>query len=304
MIKPNSQMKKQDLIYIGISRTDVSALGKIPKSRFEIETVQVIFELKYSYFHHLHKALDLLSPLTIQRLIPMSKDLFCSAEKPPSIPWPRDEFKELLALDSAQMEALKAIIHTKPGAPVIIAGSFGTGKTRLLARAAYQILELPGTPRPRVLVCAHHQASADAFLYVFASMIELNQDWRVNMVRMILRPDDREKYNYRYHQFCATAHELSQKLHSIQLFITTFANCLHLENIKASSAGFFTHILVDEGAQTREPEAIAPLFLSGHNTVIAIAGDHKQVSRLFDSWRLLPNVSLQENLKNSLVMGL
>ena len=35
------------------------------------------------------------------------------------------------------------------------------------------------------------------------------------------------------------------------------------------------HILIDEGAQTREPETIAPLSLCGPKTVIAIVGDHR-----------------------------
>jgi len=39
----------------------------------------------------------------------------------------------------------------------------------------------------------------------------------------------------------------------------------------------FTHILIDEGAQTREPEAVAPLGLADDNAKIVIAGDHLQV---------------------------
>jgi len=39
---------------------------------------------------------------------------------------------------------------------------------------------------------------------------------------------------------------------------------------------FFTHILLDEGAQTREPEVIAPLSMAGKNTKIVIAGDQNQ----------------------------
>ena len=41
--------------------------------------------------------------------------------------------------------------------------------------------------------------------------------------------------------------------------------------------GHFTHILLDEGAQSREPESIAPLCLADIDTKIIIVGDHKQV---------------------------
>ena len=278
MIRPYHWKKKQDLIYLWISATDVSALGKSSKNQFEIPIVEVEFVLKYSYFDRLHKALDLLSTCTIQRLIPTSKNQFCSARESPSLQL-KPRFREFLTLDYAQREALEAIVCAKPGAPVIVAGSFGTGKTQLLAQAAYQILEVKRTEttRPRVLVCAHHQASADAFLVkYFAPMIE--KGWRVRMIRIIVRFRDKNNFDARYQKYCKVAREVSGSLHSYDLVVTTFANCLHLKSIlKESSTGFFTHILVDEGAQTREPETIAPLFLSGPNTVIAIAGDHKQV---------------------------
>ncbi len=47
--------------------------------------------------------------------------------------------------------------------------------------------------------------------------------------------------------------------------------------------GFFTHILLDEGAQAREPEAVAPLSLATKDTKIVIAGDPQQVSNIGSS---------------------
>lgn len=49
---------------------------------------------------------------------------------------------------------------------------------------------------------------------------------------------------------------------------------------------FFSDILIDEGAQTREPETVGPLSLAGKFTKIVIAGDHCQVS-LFISFSIL-----------------
>ena len=40
---------------------------------------------------------------------------------------------------------------------------------------------------------------------------------------------------------------------------------------------FFTHIFLDEGAQMREPEAVAPLCMADENTKLVIAGDRFQV---------------------------
>ena len=59
------------------------------------------------------------------------------------------------------------------------------------------------------------------------------------------------------------------------LVITTFMIALQLPEF--FEPGFFTHILIDEGAQAREPECIAPLSLANKTTRIIIAGDSKQV---------------------------
>ena len=73
---------------------------------------------------------------------------------------------------------------------------------------------------------------------------------------------------------------MADRLSKFQLIISTFGQALHLaEQLlhRGSLGDWFTHILIDEGGLTREPEAIAPLSLCRSNTVIAIAGDHRQV---------------------------
>jgi len=56
--------------------------------------------------------------------------------------------------------------------------------------------------------------------------------------------------------------------------VTTFINTQQLLQLRVRP---FTHILIDEGAQSREPEAVAPLSLADKHTKIVIAGDHMQV---------------------------
>lgn len=46
----------------------------------------------------------------------------------------------------------------------------------------------------------------------------------------------------------------------------------------AIRAGFFTHILIDEAAQCTELDVLLPLSLADRNTIIALAGDHMQLS--------------------------
>ena len=265
-----------DIIYIRMKKADALKLKNV-KCQFEIAEVEVMFELKYSYFDRLHKALDHLSHSTIQRLIPSNRSCFSTPREYPSLPLSH-KYKQFLTLDYGQRKALETIVYAEPRkAPVIVVGSFGTGKTQMLARAAFEIFTAKYEERPRVLVCAHHQKSANSFLNnYFGPMKE--QGWKVNVVRMI--PFNRMKdIEECYQKYCMTGTKVAQNLHSFQLVVTTFGNCLSLLST-VRSRHWFTHILIDEGAQTREPETIMPLILCSPETVITIAGDHKQVSAI------------------------
>ena len=68
-------------------------------------------------------------------------------------------------------------------------------------------------------------------------------------------------------------HQEVKQIKQSRLIITTFLTAPQLINLKVKR---FTHILIDEGAQTQEPETIAPLGLADENAKIVIAGDHLQ----------------------------
>ena len=239
--------------------------------------VKVTFRLKYSYFDRLHRAINLLSERTIERLLPTDPRFFSTSRFDHNLPL-GEEYHEYLTLEPGQREAMKMIVHAKPEAPVIVAGSFGTGKTRILAQAAFQILK---RKRTRVLVCAHHQASANSFLTQYFGPLKEKNMLQVNIARMI-DTDRITDVKEEYHQYCKSIDDVAEAFEEIQLVISTFGITIHLtkqlKRLKKFYYHQFTHILIDEGAQTREPESIIPLSLCGPRTVIAIAGDHKQVS--------------------------
>ena len=274
MVTAHPKKRRWYRIYIAMLMTDALKLRNV-QYQYKIFNVEVFFELKYSYFDRLHKALDLLSCSTIQRLIPTNATYFSSPMKYPDLLL-SNKYKELLTLDHGQLKALQMIVYAEPKAPVIVVGSFGTGKTQMLAQAAYQIFLAKYDENPRVLICAHHQASANAFLTKYFGPMK-KQGWKVNIVRMTMLARMKE-IDKCYRQYCMSSSYVARNLHRIQLVVTTFANCLHFAKLlKGSADHWFTHILIDEGAQTREPETIAPLFMCGPKTVVAIAGDHKQV---------------------------
>ena len=255
-------------LMIGFTAKQIS---KLVKRRREFHGVSVSFVLKWSYFDHLHKAIDKLPYNVIEKIIPQSCGEFTlREEKVCKICNPRKYFAGNW-LKYSQLPALKTIMGCKPSkAPVLVVGSFGTGKTRLLACAAYEILQ---DKRNRVLICAHHQASADSFIKNhFAKM-----EWNCQVIRLV----PPKYYPLKgYEEYYKTVNDLKKRHnnpHNISLIVTTFSTSLHLLNTVQKRYMYFTHILLDEGAQSREPESIAPLCLANKNTKIVIAGDHMQV---------------------------
>ena len=270
IVEGNFQKKKgPNVIFIAFSGTAVTELLKLypaaKKRRHLVSDVKVIFELKYSYFYRQHDILDRISKKVIAKIMPQSDQEFTDAHsfaKPYQL---SDRYSKSAKLDYFQLTALESAMKCAPKAPFLIVGSFGTGKTRLIARAAMEILQ--ENRQAHVLVCAHHQSSVDSFVVNYFSEV------RVNMVRLM---PPRYTPPQGYEKWYKTAKMMkSNEACKVQLMVTTLAISLHLKHLV--KPGHFTHILMDEGAQAREPEAIAPLTFADENTKIIIAGDHKQV---------------------------
>ena len=238
--------------------------------------VNVTFVLKFSYFDRLHRALDSLPLAVLNRLMPSDpchfSDVVLNDE---DIPLPIKCVRDIVKLEYSQRKALKSIMSCEANkAPVLIIGSFGTGKTQLLARAAYQILRQ--NRKNRILICAHHQRSADTFMANYFSKM-IDSGWYCGkVVRLVPIGYHPPSACLEYYVTIGDIKYSRNQLQKISLIVTTFSSSLNLFGVVPK--GFFSHILLDEGAQTREPESIAPLCLADDNTQIVIAGDHKQVS--------------------------
>ena len=230
------------------------------------DQLSVKFKLKHSYFQRLQQNVEWLPTSVIAKLMPTKSHFTGARASVGKMPMSYQQLK----LDGGQLRALEAIACCNPQTPVLVSGPFGTGKTRLLARAAFQILQ---DKRNRVLVCAHHQASVDTFVEYFGEMKEdPNRPWWINFVRIIPRENYRSNTRTKFPQYFKTMRELGGK--SYHLVVSTLGKIPF-----QFGSDFFTHILLDEGAQTREPELIRPLCLANDTTRIVIAGDHFQVCK-------------------------
>ena len=230
--------------------------------------VIVKFQLKSSYFRNLRKSIDGLSSDVIQRIRARDCHMF-------SIETAADVLKHDYnsALDSEQQKALRAILHEYPPSspPILITGPFGTGKTRIMAMAAHVLFKKSVT---RILVCTQQRESADNFMSMYRGVVSTSGSDDHDVTKIILRENKYERPNLK--SWYVSPKKLHTHLENSKDNLLIVTTCLTAHYLAKASVEF-THIFVDEGAQMREPEAIAALRMAKKTTKIVIAGDPQQV---------------------------
>ena len=263
------------------------SIDKMYQPFIKFSPVEAQFEVKHFFFDCLHDALNRLSDTIVRRLFPQCED-FDDSVRAQGISVLQNVPKgyiDILHLDNPQPDMLSAYqvaLTCKSGAPpVLLTGPFGTGKTCFLASVAYCFVAEYTQSPTHILICAHHQATADTVLKsYFGPMLQHSQcPLHARVIRITsanYRSSSQEMYNGCIFSLQQFKQQRRSVLHENKLVvITTFLTSLHLTD--TVPAGFFTHILIDEGAQAREPEAVAPLCLADSETKIIIAGDPRQV---------------------------
>ena len=270
----------ENKLYIGFPQKEFSNLEK---SGLNLKQhLYVKFELKHSYFNNLQDSIKNLSSDTIQRLMlhdtPLVLEHLVSHHHQQITRL--SPYINLCSKD--QSEALKTITLTSSvHKPVLIIGPFGTGKTRILALASHFLLTCP-SKRSRILVCTHQRVSTDNFLETFLNLKEQLPPVENHKVLIVRNYGYRSKDLERYYVLSDNITDHipqydKEKCSDLScLIITTCLTAPHLA--KYLNNKFFTHIMIDEGAQMREPEAVAPFCMANNETQIIIAGDPLQVS--------------------------
>ena len=282
-ILPENYSHTDEVMYIGLNRLNHDLLCLHFKYLISLSPcslqVDVEFDLKHFYFNSLRKFINSLTDDIIIRLIPKEScfgeisayDSLVNLEK----------LRKICSED--QMKALKTIIaQPSGGPPVLISGPFGTGKTYILAVATHFLFSesILNNKVAHVLVCTHHKRSTDNFLEIFENLLKyfsLNK----SVSTFLVRDYGQESTSKIVRKYCVSSRNIEyymrQDLDKTNiLIVTTCMTSYHLTQVRCLN-DFFTHILIDEGAQMREPEAIAPLSLANRNTKIVITGDHQQV---------------------------
>ena len=264
----------EERLYVGFQKKVLPMLFPKLKDSFTLtEPLPVHFRLKFSYFRSLKESIRSLKEEVISCILPSSAsfiptEAFDSATLAP--------FEKYCSSD--QFEALSVVASAPAsGPPVLIAGPFGTGKTRVLAIAAHCFFQESVSKKKRlaILVCTQQHTSADAYLAMYNELAI--QEEELTIFRLVPKHTPRKsKYTKTVDKFKEDMGRNSFRSLQRYLIITTCLTAKQIADILPS--WFFTHIFLDEGAQMREPEAVAPLSMATPSTKLVIAGDRYQVS--------------------------
>lgn len=238
--------------------------------------LEVQFQIDQLIFCRWHQAVDALAD---ERLVVPDLQLCALPRARNNLPLVHGNRKQKLAIEAILGDKPSG---SKPVAPLLIYGPFGTGKTYTLAMATLEVVKRPHT---RVLICTHTNSAADIYIhehfhgYVSSGHPEAaplrvmymdrppSQTDAVTLLYCCLSPDRR-----------AFRPPSPAELQKHRIVVTTTAQARNLP----VAPGFFSHILIDEAAQMLECEALMPLGHAVAGTRVVLAGDHMQLTpRLF-----------------------
>ncbi len=252
-----------NVLYVGLQKPISTGTTRVE--------VTLDFDFKTAYFDQLCSMVDSLSPHMIERVLPEPKKFF---------PLKHVQLTDQHLNDDHQLQSLQSIVSTyKSAPPTLLTGPFGSGKTYILVKSARYFLDHDDDfgGDVRILACTQQHVSADAFFECLLEDIVLSQRSKsVEFVR--LAADGKKKaqqIDIKYWKN-VSSFKLSGKSNKV-LVVTTCSSAFKAFKRHVFPLQFFTHILLDEGAQMREPEAIAPLCLAHPEAKITIAGDKNQV---------------------------
>ena len=233
--------------------------------------IYVHFEINHGYFDGMHKAVNCLNQHALHKLFP-SKMSLKEVVTGKVFNWKEKAAIKEFTLDKEyQINALRRMISSDPRVPFLVLGPFGTGKTRILAAAASALL---CDPKSHILICTYQHQCADSIYKM------LYKKYNGKIMRLVPSQKIANKIHYGEDGVALIGRVRVNDLVKKRVVVTTFLTATNLKQIETKSHKYlyFSHILIDEGAQAREPESLGALAVVKEETKIVIVGDHKQVS--------------------------
>ena len=267
---------KEDVLLLHLPAVRMPKLPRNP--------VYVHFEINHTYFDGLHKAIECLNQHAVSKLFPNQTLLNQGTVRKRLTPAEKESVREFTLDEEYQMNALKRMISSDPRVPFLVIGPFGTGKTRILAAAVSALL---CDSKSRILVCTYQHQCANS-IYQFLFKNENNRHCIIRLVpnenvakkaenEIIQSKEIRVTHNEQLGIEVMRNVDLTY-LRNKKVIVTTFLTATNLTKKETSREKlYFSHILVDEGAQAREVESLGALAVVKEETKVVIVGDHMQV---------------------------
>ena len=255
--------------------TSFPALLKLDGAYFSI-TFE--FSEESTHLAKCHAAVECFKKRKLDYLLFPSKQAYYPNTK--SLTYQSPLRKWTTVLNPQQVSAMEAILLSESILPVVIVGSFGTGKTILLSQAAEYLIKY--SKYCHILICTLTNSAANVYLEYFNKRIPSDCDCKIlrlvykgRMITVITRHLHRYclSDSHSNQRFCYPSESEARKYHII---ITTVGMAQEL--LKLNLTGHCTHIFIDEAAQMTVPEVMMALSLASSTTKVVMAGDHMQVS--------------------------
>ncbi|XP_028391336.1 uncharacterized protein LOC114516141 isoform X3 [Dendronephthya gigantea] len=265
------------------------------------QIVQIDLKLKYNRrpMCEMHQAIDLCREKT-DILLPNAKNASYKCKK-----LIHDWFMDRKP-NPNQHEAISMILDPTPTPPILVIGPFGTGKTFTLSLACVAILNKSKTNK--VLICTHSHSAAHIHLNHLDSQIQKKPLINIRPLHVVNWFRNVNTIPEKLRKYCNIEEETNEireptliDIRDNNVIITTLATARLLWKFYQDKKLCFTHILIDEAAQTLEPESLTPFVMADENTKIVLAGDHQQMGpSAYSKWMWAdefgPKVSLLERL--------
>lgn len=257
--------KSKNVIYLKLSAETVASLKLKNNDEFKVNIQFQPNRLTYCEWH-----------LAVDRNKSNYSTLFPDTFKNIDIPWnPNRQFDVSLdpRLNSKQKEAVISITSPTNNVypPFLLIGPFGTGKTFTLAQIIKRLLIQEDS---KILICTHSNSAADLYIR------EYLHPWVESGIQ-----EAKPLRIYYHKRWPSTVNQIVQKYCLIEtkgnvrffvkptvedimrhkIIVVTLSTSMEICSLNIKK-GTFTHILLDEAAQSLECESITPLALADINT--------------------------------------
>eukprot|EP00439_Symbiodinium_sp_Y106_P049697 s292_g6.t1 len=200
-----------------------------------------------------------------------------------------------------------AAVTARAGSPLFLWGPPGTGKTTTLTHTIHAVLKAQRSAR--ILVSAPSNPASDLLCSRLAGLgVRSSEMLRLVAVMRDVRDIPASVLPFTRTDPVSRCFQIPslEELQGYQIVVCTCTTASYIRSrLRQGQGGWFTHVFVDEAAQSVEAEALVPITLRTDRATICLAGDFKQLGPVIRSPVAIDyglQTSLMERLVNKITV--